>query len=126
MMGRVLMENLYFLPIKVRHIYQETHSAICTKQNILAGIGVRALVEAVCSEKKAEGFTLEKKIEDLVMKGVLTENNAAVLHKTRLLGNKAAHETEPPSDWELGVGFDIAENLIETVYIIPKKAEKLT
>jgi DNA gyrase subunit A len=83
------------------------------------------LVEAVCSEESAAGRNLEDKIEDLVSKDVLTKKNAEILHKTRLLGNEAAHKTKAPSDSELDVAFDIVENLLETVYIIPKKAERL-
>lgn len=125
LMGRTSLEELYSLPDKVRSIYKETHKALCNKLNILAGVGIRALVEAVCSAESAKGRTLENKIDDLVKKGVLTSKNAKVLHKTRLLGNKAAHEIKAPSDSELDVAFDIVENLLETVYIIPKKAERL-
>lgn len=125
LMGRTPLEDVYSLPDKVRSIYKETHVALCTKLKILAGVGIRALVEAVCSEEVAEGHTLEEKINDLVKKEVLTRRNAEVLHRTRLLGNKAAHETKAASDSELDVAFDIVENLLETVYIIPKKAERL-
>ncbi len=125
LMGRTALEDIYSLPDKIRLIYKETHTALCTKLKILAGVGIRALVEAVCSEKKAKGRTLERKIDNLVVKEVLTKSNAAILHKTRLLGNEAAHKTKAPSDAELDVAFDIVENLLETVYIIPKKAERL-
>ncbi len=125
LMGRTALEDIYSLPDKVRSIYKETHTALCTKLKILAGIGIRSLVEAVCSEKAAAGRSLEEKIDDLVAKEVLTKINAAILHKTRLLGNEAAHEVKAPSDAELDVAFDIVENLLETVYIIPKKAERL-
>ncbi len=125
LMGRTALEDIYSLPDKVRLIYKETHAALCTKIKILSGIGMRALVEAVCSEEAARGKNLETKIDELVIKGVLTKRNAAVLHRTRLLGNRAAHETEIASDAELDVAFDIVENLLETVYIIPKKAERL-
>ncbi|TSC83295.1 MAG: hypothetical protein G01um101419_49 [Parcubacteria group bacterium Gr01-1014_19] len=125
LMGRVPLEDIYSLPDKVRSIYKETHAALCTKLKILAGVGIRALVEAVCSEKETEGRNLEGKIDDLVKKEVLTKRNSEILHKTRLLGNDAAHKVKAPSDSELDVAFDIVENLLETVYIIPKKAERL-
>lgn len=125
LMGRTALEDIYSLPEKIRSIYKETHTALCTKLKILAGIGIRALIEAVCSEEKTKGGTLEKRIDDLVIKEVLTKRNADILHKTRLLGNEAAHEIKAPSDLELDVAFDIVENLLETVYIIPKKAERL-
>ena len=125
LMGRTALEDTYSLPDKVRAIYKETHTALCNKLKILAGIGIRALVEAVCSAENASGPRLKEKIDDLVTKGVLTAKNAEVLHRTRFLGNEAAHETKAPSDVELDVAFDIVENLLETVYIIPKKAERL-
>lgn len=126
LMGRTALEDIYFLPEKVRLIYRETHTALCTKLKVLAGIGIRALVEAVCSEEAAKGKNLKTKIDDLVRKGVLTKKNALVLHKTRFLGNQAVHEVKAASDAELDVAFDIVENLLETVYIIPKKAERLS
>jgi len=125
LMGRAMLENKYFLPAKVRSIYDETHAAMCSKLPILAGVGIRALVEAVCTAESTKGRTLEKRIDDLVKREVLTKRNAVVLHKTRLLGNRSAHEIEGASDSELDVAFDIVENLLETVYIIPKKAESI-
>jgi hypothetical protein len=124
-MGRTPLKEEHILPEKVRSIYKETHSALCAKLKILAGVGIRALVEAVCSQESAKGRNLEGKIADLIKKEVLTKKNADILQKTRLLGNRAAHETKTPSDEELDVAFDIVENLLETVYIIPKKAERL-
>lgn len=125
LMGRTALNEIYSLPDKVRLIYKETHAALCTKLKILAGVGIRALIEAVCLEEAAKGRTLEKKIDDLVLKDVLTKRSAAVLHRTRLLGNQAAHEIKIATDDELDVAFDIVENLLETVYIIPKKVERL-
>ena len=125
LMGRKALQDIYSLPDKVRVMYSETHRAIFEGLKILAGIGVRALVEGVCSEESAQGHDLKEKINDLVLKGVLTQKNADILHKIRLFGNRAAHEMNSASDSELDVALDIVENLLETVYIIPKKAERL-
>lgn len=125
MMGRTALEDMYFLPENVRVVYKETHAALCTKLKILAGVGIRILVESVCAEELAKGQNLKEKIYDLVKKGLLTKRNADVLQRTRFLGNRAAHEMKASSNAELDVAFDIVENLLETVYIIPKKAERL-
>ena len=61
--GRHKLRQVHFLPYTISRVYAETHSALCNKQPILAGIGIRALVETVCKEKAAIGFTFEKKIE---------------------------------------------------------------
>ena len=88
-------------------------------------MGIRALVEAVCTEKQAKGKDLKQKIDDLVNIGVLTKEGAEVLHHTRLYGNKAAHEIAAMKETDLGVLMDIAENLLKNVYILPKKAAQL-
>lgn len=123
--GRSLMSDLYSLPLNVRNIYVETHSALCSNLSILSAVGIRALVESVCKEEHASGKDLKEKIDNLATQGLLTSKNASVLHQTRFLGNRAAHEMQIPKDKELSIAFDIIENLLEMVYIIPNKAESL-
>lgn len=124
--GRPSLQEAYSLPDKIKNIYNETHSALTSKLKILAGVGIRALIEAICLEEKAKGSNLEKKINNLVEKGVLTTSSSLTLHKTRFLGNRSAHEIEAATDIELEVAFDIVENLLKTVYIIPRKAKNLS
>ena len=50
--------NIYLLPEKVQSIYQETILAIENEQNVLAGIGIRALIETICKDQQAEGRDL--------------------------------------------------------------------
>lgn len=123
--GRKRIRYFHSLPTTVQRIYQETHQAVSNRQQILAGIGIRTIVETVCREKKAVGQNLEKRINSLVEIGVLTKDGADILHQTRLYGNDAAHEANPISERDLGVLMDIAENLLENVYILPKKATAL-
>ncbi len=123
--GRKEIESSYLLPLGTLKIYKEAHKALCSRLRILAGIGIRVLVESVCREKGANGSNLEEKIDDLVNKGLLTIESAGTLHKTRLLGNRLAHEIIEPKDEELEIAMDIVENLLMSVYIIPKKASRL-
>lgn len=123
--GRSPLSEQYYLSDKVKNIYKETHAALSSNLKILAGVGIRGLVEAVCLEEEAKGANLKERIDDLVTRGILTTANADTLHKTRFLGNKAAHELEVAKDQELGIAFDILENMLETLYIIPKKAQSL-
>jgi len=123
--GRKQIEHAYLLPDGIEKVYKETHGALCSQFNILAGIGIRALVESVCKEKNADGKDLEKKIEDIVLKGILTKDEAGILHKTRLLGNRSAHEIIEPKYEELEIAMDIIENLLRNAYIIPERAKRL-
>lgn len=125
LIGRSLLSDLHLLPLKIRQIYRETHSALSSGLKILAGVGIGALIESICIEEQTKGFNLKERIEDLVKKGVLTQKSADILHETRFLRNRSAHEIEAATDTELSVAFDIMENLLQTVYIIPKKADGL-
>jgi hypothetical protein len=123
--GRNKLRQADSLPWQVAQIYNETHAALCNKQPILAGIGMRALVEAVCREEQAIGKNLEQKIDDLVTLEVLTKSGAQMLHRTRILGNAAAHEVKPHSEAVLSLAMDVVEHLLTNVYILPSAAEKL-
>jgi hypothetical protein len=122
--GRKPIEMVLAIPQNVRMLYEETHATLCNQYPVLTGIGIRTLVEAVCSEQKATGVNLEQKIDDLVTLGVLTKGNAERLHAIRFMGNKAAHEFTA-SPCEVDVAMDIVENLVMTIYIIPTKARRL-
>jgi hypothetical protein len=123
--GRHQLRNSLQLPSKILGIYNETHAALCNELHVLTGMGIRALIEAVCKDKSATGVSLQNKIDSLVSVGVLTSDGAAILHSLRNMGNDAAHEVKPHSKEELNVAFDVVENLLESVYLLPLKAKKL-
>lgn len=118
-----LGDDTHYLPTNVQRIYEETLQALSSQSPVLAGIGLRALLETVCKEKQATGRDLLKKIDSLVSASVLTPASAAILHKIRTLGNSAAHEVKPHSDRQLGLAISIVEHLLKDVYILPKQAD---
>lgn len=105
-------------------IYLETIKALNSSQSILTGIGIRAIIETICKDKNANGGDLLNKIDDLVTQGVLTKEGAAILHKLRILGNKAAHEVRPHDDVQLGLALDVIDHLLLGVYVLPHHASK--
>lgn len=118
-----LGDDSVYLPMKVKQIYDETLTALSVQAPILAAIGLRALVEAVCKEKNASGRDLFNQIDNLVEQRVLTPAGAAILHKIRALGNAAAHEAKPHNERQLALAMDIVEHMLKDVYILPKQAE---
>src|SRR5437879_4502278 len=110
------IENYYYLPTMVRGVYEETLRALSNKAPILAAIGTRAVVEAVCKDKGCTAGNLEKSIDLLVDKGHLAADQADFLHLQRFMGNAAAHEIAAPEQDELGAALDIAENLLINLY----------
>jgi hypothetical protein len=106
-------------------MYKETIEAINAGIRTLAGGGLRAVVEAICLDKKITDGNLQKKIEELAKQGFLTKNQAELLHEERYLGNAALHELATPSGQDLEDGLGIVEGLIRTIYILPSKAKRL-
>lgn len=118
-----LGNDKYVLPPIVKRIYDETLIALSNAQPVLAGIGLRALLDAVCKEKNAVGGTLHMQIDNLVSQAVLTPTSAAFLHKIRSLGNAAAHEAMPHTDSQLSLAMSVIEHLLQDVFILPQKME---
>lgn len=121
--GRAQIVDAYLLPDHTGRIYGETMKALNSGQAVLCGIGVRALIETVCKDKKAAGKDLFAQINDLVTQGVLTKDGADILHKLRTLGNDAAHEVKPHTDKQLSLAMDVVEHLLQGVYILPVHAK---
>ena len=122
--GRKALADAHLLPTKVGLIYNETQKALSDGLRVLTGIGLRAIIETVCKDKDAAGRNLNEKIDDLVTKGMLSRDGAAILHNLRTLGNRAAHEVEPHAQDQLSLAMDVAEHLLEGAYIFPEKARR--
>lgn len=123
--GRRELPDARILPFPLVGLYQEILSALGGNSLILTGIGIRMLIEAVCKDRKAKGSNLISKIDNLVEQHVLTQDGAQILHRLRFMGNKAAHEAKAYKAEELYAALDVAEHLLSTVYIIPKKIDHL-
>lgn len=122
--GRVPIKDDYLLPTDIERIYTETIKAMNGDQPVLSGIGIRALIETTSKERNANGKDLMEKINDLVTQGVLTKDGADILHKLRVLGNKAAHEVKPHTTDQLSLAMDVIDHLLQGVYILPYHAKR--
>ena len=116
-----LGSDKHYLPSMLSDIYDETRDALVNSQPVLAGIGLRAIVETLCNDKNVPGPNLAKKIDALATQGLLTAQHCAILHKIRTLGNAAAHEVKPHPPKQLALAMNVVEHLLESVYIMPAK-----
>jgi Domain of unknown function (DUF4145) len=123
--GRSMLQDAHHLPRGVNSIYEEAHEALCADLRIMAGFGLRAIVEAICKDKSMSGRNLQKKIESLAESGHITASGTEILHSLRFMGNEAAHDMKAHTLKELNAGFDVVEYLLQGVYILPKQAENL-
>jgi Domain of unknown function (DUF4145) len=123
--GRPEMDSIHEVPFGICNVYRETRVALCSDQPILAGIGIRAIVEAVCNDRGATGKNLEERIDSLATMKIVTEDGAKILHSLRFMGNSAAHEVKAHKIEELDIAFGVVEYLLQGVYVMPKQAAKL-
>lgn len=117
--------SLYYVPSVIRRAYGQTLSAYSEHAFVLASIGLRATIEAVCNHLKLSGASLEKRIDQLFKGGFVSNGDKRLLHAIRFLGNDAAHEIKEPKESELRVALDIIEHLLNSVFILEKKAKSL-
>ena len=113
----------------------------------LAGAGIRLLIEGVCLDQKivkGKVYTdlgsllrhkttkkailrdnLEGKINGLLTKGLVSKNQAKVLHQLRKLGNDAAHALDQPPLMLIEECVEAVEHLLIQVYDQPELLKKL-
>ncbi len=120
-----LRHDVYDIPPIIQTVYRETLSAVQHDLSTLAGIGIRAIIEATCQDLKAKKGNLEKKIDQLVSMALLTPAGAEILHGIRLLGNEAAHEMKAPKKGQIIAALKVIDHLLLGVYVLPQEASSL-
>jgi hypothetical protein len=108
------------LPHALDELYRQVQAALEQDANILAGVGLRMLVEAICMEQNIDGANLKIKIEKLHDNGLISKNSIPILDKLRAIGNMAAHEIKgfPPD--KLTYALEIINYILKNVYVLPK------
>lgn len=113
------------IPENVWKMYNETVVCLNAKARTLAGGGLRATVEAICLDQGIEKGSLINKIDELTKRALLTTAQAQLLHEERYIGNAALHAMATPSKEDIEDGLTIVEGLLNTIYVLPAKAEQL-
>lgn len=115
----------YTLPPNINSIYIETKGAIDNGLSVLAAVGIRTIIEAVCNDLDVRARNLEEKINMLLKQGKVSPEGAALLHTLRGLGNKATHRvTQHPTE-HLLLAMKVIDHLLEATYIIPPAMERV-
>ena len=121
------------VPYNIYRIYEESIQSFNIGNYILCAAGLRAVIEGICEEEIAKNeqmtskkfSTLEKKINGLHEKKILSERHAEILHALRFIGNEAVHQlTAPPAD-DLKTAIEIVEHTLENLYGLSAKGYRL-
>jgi Domain of unknown function (DUF4145) len=115
-----LLEN-DTLPAGVRKQFEAAHRVRAIEPSFYA-VGVRRMLEAVCSERGASGNTLEKQIKHLVDVGQLPDVFAGMAKQLRTLGNWGAHDgnTEVVAG-DVPLIEEFADSILDYLYRAPAK-----
>lgn len=112
------IEDFDLVPEIVSKIYKETKAAIQSKSFIIAGAGMRAIIEAICNDQKITGKDLKTRINKLVTLGLVSKEDAKRLHAIRFLGNDSVHDIKPAKKEALAISLRIVNHIIETLYTL--------
>jgi hypothetical protein len=113
------------LPVTILRLYNEVKEAFYSESPILAGIGLRTLVEAICIQQKIKGNNLKEKIINLQKDGLISLSELPLLDKLREIGNFSAHEIKAFSMDKLSYALEIVNHILRSIYVLPKINKKL-
>lgn len=120
-----LLPHIYAVPELIQKVYKQSVAAYAAGSSIIAGMGLRTTIEAVCNHLEISGASLEKRIDALLKNGHISSSDKKRLHGIRFLGNDAAHDIRNPPATELRVALEIIEHLINSVFILEMRAKGL-
>lgn len=119
------LSNLWPIPNSISTIYKETLTALNNESYLLAAVGFRMIVEAVCLENSIKGSNLEIKINNLCKSGLITRHDRDRLHSIRFMGNDSVHLMKVSDKDALLLVLDIVNTLLNNLYILDNKCKRI-
>lgn len=111
------------VPGTVRDVLREVYKALQADSPMLATMGARTILDLIMTEKVGDIGNFEQKLKAFEGEGFVGKKNREFLAAALDAGNAAAHRGFVPTPSQLEYVMDIVENLIETAYILEKRAE---
>ena len=110
----------------VRALIHEIYIALQNDSLRLAAMGTRALLEHIMIDKVSDHGNFKKNLNAFHDKGFISDIQKKYLEQILEAGHATIHRSFDPSKEDLLTLMDVAESLIESIYINPRKADKLT
>jgi len=118
------IDSLFEIPSIVESIYKESLLAIQEGAYTLAGLGLRATIEAICNDKDVKGKNLQVRINAMNRSGMISKSDAERLHAIRFMGNDAAHEIKKAKEKSVLIALRIIEHILLSVYVFEEEVNK--
>lgn len=118
------IDSLFKIPNIVERIYKESLLAVQEGAFTLAGLGLRATIEAICNDKEVKGKNLQIRINAMNRSGMISKSDAERLHAIRFMGNDAAHEIKKAKEQSVLIALKIIEHILLSVYVFEEEVNK--
>lgn len=109
----------------IHDLLTEIYVALQNDQRTLAAMGIRALLEKVMIEKCGDHGTFTANIKEFENHGYVSRMQRERLETILEAGHAAMHRLYKPSKKDLVTLVDIAESLVESIYIHGTKVDAL-
>jgi len=114
------------LPPDIRQFLLEIYNSLENGNLRLCGLGVRAFLEQIMVTEVGDRGSLGENINAFLEAGyVAPRQHEQFRDKLIEVGNAAMHRGYRPGRDELDTLLDITENLVESIYVHPQRAEKM-
>lgn len=107
-------------------LLQEIYVGLQNNIASLATMGIRALIESIMIEKIDDQGSFAENINAFMAAGHISKDQEGILKAALEVGHAVIHRSYSPSKDDLETCMDIVEGIVETLYIHPHKADKLS
>lgn len=109
----------------VRALLKEIYIGVQNDTTMTATMGVRALLEHVMISVVGDNGSFTANLEKFTEQGNISVKQRDILDAVLEAGHAAIHRAYQPTDEDLITCIDIAESVLQTVYVHPEKAAEL-
>lgn len=109
----------------VRTLLKEIYVGVQNDMKMIATMGVRALLEYVMVDSVGDQGAFTKNLKEFQGQGFISSKQEEILEAVLEAGHATIHRAYQPSYEDLHTCIDIAESVLQTVYVHPDKATEL-
>jgi Domain of unknown function (DUF4145) len=113
------------IEIFIKELLREIYVALRNDSNRLAALGIRALVEGIMIDKVEDQKSLTGNLKKFEQNGFVSASQRTVLEPVLDAGSAVMHRGFGPSREDIVHTLDIAESIIESIYVNECRANRI-
>lgn len=113
------------LDSEYRALLDEIYPAISMEMRALAAMGLRTVIDMACNKLVGDLRGFEEKLDALLEKGFINQNEREILAIAVDVGSASAHRGHTPNKEDLNTLLDIVEHLLKGIYVLRPASQRL-